>query len=422
MGSGWKSCLLGDCITLQRGFDITKKEQKQGTVPVISSSGINSYHDTARVNGPGVVIGRKGSLGTVFYVEEDYWPHDTTLWVKDFHGNLPKFIYYFLKTLNLANFDVGASNPTLNRNHIHLLPLIWPSLTIQHKIASILSAYDDLIENNTRRIAILEEMAQSLYQEWFVRFRYPGYEADKMVESELGMIPEGWKVAYFTDIADVLSGGTPKTENKEYWNGHIPFFAPRDVTPSFYALETGQYITELGLKSCNSKLYPANTVFITARGTVGNVVLNAIDMAMNQSCYALRGKGDITQYYIFMAIKNCVDQLKVQANGAVFATIIVDTFKTLENITPPKHLIKSFDKMVSPIFEKILNLLKKNNILHSTRDLLLPKLMSGEIDVEALDIPIPDISHPIDDKQKSAIPVTVRPEPIKATQIALPLL
>jgi type I restriction enzyme, S subunit len=130
MLSGWKQCLFGDVLTLQRGFDITKKEQKPGYVPVISSSGINSFHDTAKVNGPGVIIGRKGSLGTVFYVEENYWPHDTTLWIKDFHGNFPKFAYYFLGTLNLAQFDAGASNPTLNRNHVHLLPVYCVNLGI----------------------------------------------------------------------------------------------------------------------------------------------------------------------------------------------------------------------------------------------------------------------------------------------------
>src|SRR6266851_7059697 len=137
MNPKWKFCLFGDVVTLQRGFDITKKEQKQGSVPVISSSGISSYHDTAKVNGPGVIIGRKGSLGTVFYAEEDYWPHDTTLWVKDFHDNSPKFTYYFLNTLNLANLDVGASNPTLNRNHVHLLSVYWPPLPIQRQIAAI---------------------------------------------------------------------------------------------------------------------------------------------------------------------------------------------------------------------------------------------------------------------------------------------
>jgi type I restriction enzyme S subunit len=381
MPAEWKRCLLGDVLTLQRGFDITKKEQKQGTVPVISSSGINSYHNVAKVKGPGVIIGRKGSLGTTFYVKEDYWPHDTTLWVKDFHGNSPKFTYYFLGTLNLANFDVGAANPSLNRNHVHLLPVYWPPVFIQHTIADILSAYDDLIENNTRRIAILEEMARALYHEWFVKFRFPGHENVKMVESELGMIPEGWEVVRFFDIVDVLSGGTPKTTVSDYWNGDIPFYTPKDAPDSFFVTATEKSITEAGLKTCNSKLYPKNTVFITARGTVGKIALNAIDMAMNQSCYALRGRDGINQLFVFMHIHNCIRQLKKTATGAVFDTIIVDTFKQLKVVKPPSALIEAFARTASPIFDQILNLTQRNTDLRRARDLLLPRLISGEIDV-----------------------------------------
>ena len=167
---------LGEMLTFQRGFDITKKEQDPGPYSVISSSGPNSTHSQWKVKGPGVVIGRKGTLGTFFYSERDFWPHDTTLWVKDFHGNDAKFAYYFIQTLHLEQYDCGASNPTINRNHIHGLQVSYPELEVQRRIVSILSAYDDLIENNTRRIKILEEMAQTLYREWFVNFRFPGHE------------------------------------------------------------------------------------------------------------------------------------------------------------------------------------------------------------------------------------------------------
>ena len=209
--SDWMTVTLGDVTTLQRGFDITKAEQRPGDIPVVSSSGVASYHDQYKVNGPGVVIGRKGSLGTAFYVSGDFWPHDTTLWVKDFHGNDPKFCYYLLKTLRLERFDAGASNPTLNRNHVHGLPVRIPPATIQRRIASILAAYDDLIENNTRRIAILEEMARRIYEEWFIRFRFPGHEQVKMVESELGLIPEGWVATQLGQhLVSLESGKRPK--------------------------------------------------------------------------------------------------------------------------------------------------------------------------------------------------------------------
>ena len=154
---------LGAAITLQRGFDITKAEQALGEIPIVSSSGISSYHNKSKAKAPGVIIGRKRTLGTVHLARQSYWPHDTTLWVKDFKGNCPEFIYYFLKTLKLENFDTGASNPTLNRNHVHKMEVFFPdTLRTQRKIAAILTVYDDLIETNKRRIALLEKMAEEL--------------------------------------------------------------------------------------------------------------------------------------------------------------------------------------------------------------------------------------------------------------------
>ena len=187
--SGWRSAMLQDLIFFQRGYDITKAEQKPGDIPVVSSSGISSYHSESKVDGPGVVIGRKGSLGTVYYIDGPYWPHDTTLWSKDFKGNHPGFVYYFLRTMSLERYDVGNSNPTLNRNHIHKLEIKFPEYQIQKRIASILSAYDDLIENNRRRIRLLEQAARLLYREWFLHLRFPGHEHVKIIDG----VPEGWE-------------------------------------------------------------------------------------------------------------------------------------------------------------------------------------------------------------------------------------
>ncbi len=204
---GWKETILGDVLTFQRGFDITKSQQELGPYWVISSSGLQSTHNEYKASGPGVIIGRKGTLGKVFFSAQPFWPHDTTLWIKDFHGNDEKFAYYFLQTLGLEQYDVGASNPTLNRNHIHLLRIIYPPLPTQRRIASILSAYDDLIENNTRRIKILEEMAQMLYREWFVHFRFPGHEGVRMQ----GGVPEGWEAMTVGQVlAELESGSRPK--------------------------------------------------------------------------------------------------------------------------------------------------------------------------------------------------------------------
>src|SRR5437762_7316434 len=207
----WIDTTIGEQVILQRGIDITKAAQRVGTVPVISSGGISSYHDTAAVKGPGVVLGRKGVVGSVFYTDQDYWPHDTTLWVKNFHGNDTRFVYYFFKSVahEIAGMDVGSANPTLNRNHVHPLPTKWPPLVEQQAIAAMLGALDDKIELNRRMNATLEAIARALFQSWFVDFepvrakldsRQPaGIDSataalfpNEFEDSELGHIPKGW--------------------------------------------------------------------------------------------------------------------------------------------------------------------------------------------------------------------------------------
>jgi type I restriction enzyme S subunit len=147
---------------LQRGFDITKREQRTGQVPVISSSGLTSYHDVARCKGPGVIIGRKGSLGTSHYVESDYWPHDTTLWIKDFKGNYPKFFYHFLTILRLESFDTGTSNPTLNRNYVHAIQVALPERKEQQKMANMIDAVEAYEIKLEQRKNAQDELFRSL--------------------------------------------------------------------------------------------------------------------------------------------------------------------------------------------------------------------------------------------------------------------
>src|SRR5688500_8664261 len=152
MAGEWIDTNIGEQATLQRGIDITRAEQRSGAVPVISSGGLSSYHDTPAASGPGGILGRKGVGGSVYFVTSDYWPHDTTLWVKDFHGNDRRFVYYFFKWMapRIARMDVGSANPTLNRNHVHPIEIRWPPLPEQRAIAHILGTLDDKIELNRR--------------------------------------------------------------------------------------------------------------------------------------------------------------------------------------------------------------------------------------------------------------------------------
>lgn len=183
----WCACRLGDVLTLKRGHDLPDSKRQDGTVPVVSSSGVTGQHNVAKAKAPGVVTGRYGTLGEVFYIEEDYWPLNTALYVTDFKGNHPHFVAYFLQSV-LRNYQSDKTAvPGVNRNVLHELRVRCPDAKSQERIVGILSAYDDLIENNRRRMALLEEAARQLYREWFVRLRFPGHEHVRIRNG----VPEG---------------------------------------------------------------------------------------------------------------------------------------------------------------------------------------------------------------------------------------
>jgi type I restriction enzyme S subunit len=376
----WQTGVLGDVLTFQRGFDITKKEQQEGPHPVISSSGFQSTHSDSKVKGPGVVIGRKGTLGNVFYSEHNFWPHDTTLWVKDFHDNNEKFSYYFLKTLHLEQYDCGASNPTINRNHIHLLPVNFPPLETQRKIASILSTYDDLIENNTRRIKTLEEMAQMIYREWFVNFRFPEHEQVKRVDSPLGMIPEGWEVKCLKDFGPIITGKTPSTKVPENFGVFMPFIKTPDMHGNMFCIETGEALSELGAASQRNKTLPPNSLCVSCIGTAGIVTITDVPAQTNQQMNSIVLNSQATREFLYFALLDLKEVInQYGANGATMVNLNKGKFEALVVVSPDSEILNAFHKLAEPCFEEIKVLQKKNRNLRQTRDLLLPKLISGEV-------------------------------------------
>ena len=301
------------------------------------------------------------------------------------------YVYYYLSNVysELHNLAIGAAQQNLSVRVISDFPIILPSLEGQKRIASILSAFDDKIELNCRINENLEQQAQALFKHWFVDFEFPNAEGKpykstggKLVNSELGAIPEKWNVGNYTDIIDIKGGGTPKTDIAEYWNGDILFFSPKDVPSSCYVLNTEKRITNVGLENCNSALYPKNTVFITARGTVGKVVMTGCDMAMNQTNYALLGKKGIGQYYVYNMTLLLVERLLKKANGAVFNAITTRDFSSERIAIPNNDIIDIFCEKTSPMYENILLNSIENKKLSVIRDTLLPKLMNGELNIE----------------------------------------
>lgn len=373
----WHHCRLGDVMTLKRGHDLPEHARQVGDIPVVSSSGITGFHKEAKASVPGVVTGRYGTLSEVFYMTQDYWPLNTALYVIDLKGNNPQFSAYFLKNALKDYQSDKAAVPGVDRNVLHELKVYIPTLSTQLKICEVLSAYDDLIENNRRRIALLEESARLLYQEWFVHLCFPGHKHTNISDG----VPDGWEKKTAFDVLQILSGGTPKTTLSNYWGGDIPFYTPKDAANNFWVTGCERSLTEEGLKNCNSKYYPKGTVFISARGTVGKLNLAQCPMAMSQSCYALVGKENLSQFFVFMAMQAGISELRQHAGGAVFDAIVVDTFKRIHFLIPTSSLLKAFDQTVSPVFAQLENLALQNQKLRTARDLLLPRLMSGEISV-----------------------------------------
>lgn len=211
--SEWREVALGDVLTLQRGFDLPARDRIDGPVPIVSSSGVTGWHSVPKANPPGVVIGRYGSLGSVHWITEPYWPLNTALWVKDFKGNDPRYVSYLLRTIE-TDGGATAAVPGVNRNHLHRLPVRIPPIASQQRIASVLAAIDELIAVNERRIELLEELGRLLYREWFVRFRFPQYENANFVDSEPGRIPSGWDVTPLNSLVTTQYGFTASSAEK----------------------------------------------------------------------------------------------------------------------------------------------------------------------------------------------------------------
>lgn len=284
------------------------------------------------------------------------------------------------KNIRDLSTEAGHGTKKLEMTLLENYEIQVPDITTQIKVASITRCYDDLIQTNQQRIALLEEAAQRLYDEWFVKLRFPNYEQVPVVEG----VPEGWTRGSLYDFADILSGGTPKTTEPTYWDGDIPFFTPKDSSDNFFVLDCEKNITQLGLKNCNSPLYEKGSIFITARGTVGKICLTGKPMAMNQSCYAISPKDNFPSYYFHLALKNSVAQIKQTANGGVFDAIIVDTFKSITMLRPNFLLAKCLSELVAPLYEQVLSLIIQNQKLTQARDELLPRLMSGQLDISKL--------------------------------------
>ena len=280
-------CRLRDILSLKYGKGLRKRERKPGEHPVYGSGGIIDTHESPLIQGPGIIIGRKGSAGTVYFSKTDFFPIDTVFYVmlKNPRKLDLRFVYYLLKSMNLPELNSHAAVPGISRESIESQSCSLPVYAIQKKISEILGQYDDLIAINNRRIQNLVKMARALYRDWFVSYEILRDENTKLANSELEIIPDGWKIVKVHDAFEICGGGTPNTKIDAYWkNGEINWYTPSDLTKSraMFMDESTKKITRVGLDKSSARLFDAYSVMMTSRATLGVVSINTTIACTNQ--------------------------------------------------------------------------------------------------------------------------------------------
>lgn len=298
-----------------------------------------------------------------------------------------KYLFYNLSSryneLRLLS-DSSSSRGSLTVKIFEELNIDLPEIEKQNKIAKVLSNYDDLIENNNKRIKILEEMAQKIYKEWFVDFKFPGHETTTFKQTDLGKIPNNWEIKQIGKEYKTYLGGTPSRNEEKYWNGKIPWLNS-GKTNELRITKASEYVTELGLEKSSTKLMPQYTTVLAITGaTLGQVSMLGSEMCANQSVVGIYS--DKNPEYVFYLMKDKIQKLIQSASGGAQQHINKDIVNKMKFVLPADTMLKDFKNIIRPINKEIFNLLYKNHTLKQTRDILLPRLISGEIDVEKLEI------------------------------------
>lgn len=381
----WRNVSLGSVLELKRGYDLPNASRKDGSVPVISSSGPTGFHSEAKVTGPGVVTGRYGTLGSVFYITEDFWPLNTSLYVRDFKGNNPRYVAELLRTMNLGQYDGAAAVPGLNRNQLHTVSVRVPDLRAQEAIGELAALFDELIDNNRRRVQVLEEMARAIYREWFLKFRYPGHESVPLVDSPLGPIPEKWQVQAASGAVQINPSIKIDRSIKH------PFIAMGDVSESSmvcYPSETrsgssgARFVNgDTLLARINPSLQNGKTGFVQSLedGVVG---LGSTEFIV------MRGRtvGPAFTYCLARQDEFRRNAIASMVGASGRQRVRNECFDTYYLAVPPSTLSESFEAVAAPMFAEVDLLHRQARSLAAIRDLLLPKLVTGQIDVSLLDL------------------------------------
>lgn len=378
----WRQVPLGEVVNLKRGYDLPKRLRRDGAFPVISSSGLTGKHSEFKVQPPSVVTGRYGTLGQVYYVESPMWPLNTTLYVEDFKGNVPRFVAYLLESLKLDQLVASAAVPGINRNHLHPLPVRIPEVAVQSRIASALGSLDDLIDSSRRRIEILEEMTRLLYLEWFVQFRFPGHDNARFVDSDLGPVPQGWQAGEFADLVSEVRRSVPPED--------IPADAPvvglEHLPRRSTTLLSWQSASTVG--SRRKEFEEGDILFAKIRPYFHKVIDAPFMGYASTDAIVFRPRSAETcaRALAVASSDEFIDVATATSNGTRMPRADTEVLMSYAVLHPTSSVEQAFNEAVGPMDRLRKTLARQSRCLREARDLLLPRLVSGELAVSDLDL------------------------------------
>lgn len=377
----WQEKRLGDIFSLKYGKS-SDKMIPGSEYKVFSSSGLFGLSNS-KLADKGIIVGRKGSVGSVFFSRNPFCCIDTTFYIDNTNNENMLFIYYYLKNMKLNLYNSDAAVPGLNKHHLERCYCIIPDLVTQEKIADILSTYDDLIENNNRRIEILEQMAQEIYKEWFIRFRFPGHEKVKFVNG----IPEGWEVKKIGGIASIKSGYAFKSS---WWQEEgIPVIKIKDIQNNGIDTNNFAYVSEIHMEKAKQFIAEPGDIVIALTGaTIGKIGLIPFyhkPLLINQRVgkFFCGEKPILNNGYLYILLQqNWIKDLifMISSSSAAQPNISPNDIEEIK-IFYNKNVIEQFNQKISDYILQILKLKNINQNLIKQRDLLLPRLMSGKLEV-----------------------------------------
>ena len=378
----WKEYSLGDvCSRLSSGKNIKASEvHNDGLYPVFGGNGIRGFTDKQNFNGECAVIGRQGAYcGNVRYFNGVAYMTEHALVLQGNEKSETQFLAYLLSIMDLGRLSGQSAQPGLSVKTLKIQKVSLPNLSDQRKIAGILSAFDSKIENNNKINANLEAQAEALFKSWFVDFT--PFKDQPFVDSELGSIPQGWKVGKLGDIGEIVGGSTPSKSKPVYYTTHgIAWLTPKDLSTSKAKFTSrGEIdITDEGYNSTSTKLMPRGSVLFSSRAPIGYLTIAKNEICTNQGFKSLVPNGAGTGF-IYYTLRHLTPQIENRATGSTFKEASATLMRSVETIVPPTSILNKFEELLRPILQFQEKKEEENQRLAALRDTLLPKLMSGEI-------------------------------------------